>query len=164
VVDLQHELPASGRLPFLQELESLLRERQVEQQESLLTLAASLFRALEINGYTRVDHWEVDPGGWLPLPEETHPGLTEPVAHLLRALRSDRWEDLARASGFLARLSGPKDRRADFVLRRLHREKDHTLTLDLWGRYSVHDAHQLIQSLREHLSILRVQITDTTPV
>lgn len=162
-IDLKHELPVASQLPFVREIASLLRERRVEERESLLDLAAALLHALEENGFTRVDHWEIDPGGWLPLPEETHPGLTEPVAHLLRALRSDRWEELARASGFLARLSGPKDRRADIVLRRFHRERDHTLSIDLWGHYTVHDAHQLIQALRERLSVLRVHIMDATP-
>jgi hypothetical protein len=160
-VDLKHELPAPA-LPIVREIESFLRERRVEVRESLLELAAALLKSLHEHGFSRVDHWEVDPGGWLPLPEETHPGLTEPVAHLLRALKSEHWQEIALASGFLVRLSGGGNRRADAVLRRIHRERDHLLTLELWGRFSQAEAQRLIGTLRERMPVLRVQLVEAT--
>ncbi|HTW55780.1 MAG TPA: hypothetical protein VMG36_04950 [Thermoplasmata archaeon] len=161
-LDLQHELPAASRLPFLDELGAILRERRIEDRDSLLELAGALLSALGTRGFGRVDHWEIDPGGWLPLPDLALSGAGEPVDHLLRVLRSDRFQELAGALGFLVRLSGDGDWRADVILRRIHRERDHTLSIDLWGRFDAHATHQVITALKERLQVLRVQITETT--
>jgi hypothetical protein len=160
-IDLGRELLAPGRLPFLTELRSLLREREVEDEESLLQLAAALLHALQGCGFSRVDHWEIDPGGWLPLPEEVHPGLTEPVGHLLKALSSERWQELATAYAFSVRLSGTGERRVDAVLRRLHREREHSLSIDLWGHVPSFEVHRLVNAVREHLPVLRAQVTES---
>lgn len=162
-IDLQHELPAASRLPFLEELGAILRERRIEDRDSLAELAAALLNALSTQGFSRVDHWEIDPGGWLPLPEIALTGNGTPVDHLLRTFRGGHADDLARALGFLVRLSGEGEWRADAVLRRIHRERDHTLSVDLWGRFDAHDAHQVITALKERLQVVRVQITETTP-
>ncbi|HTP54008.1 MAG TPA: hypothetical protein VML94_03460 [Thermoplasmata archaeon] len=163
-IDLGHEVIAPHRFPFVTEIRSLLRDRRFEEEASLLDLSAALLHSLQGCGYTRVDHWEVDPGGWLPLPEAIHPGLVEPVGHLLKALESDRWQDLATARAFLVRLSADGDRRADAVLRRLHREREHSLTLELWGPMQTYDVHRVVNSLREQLTVLRAQVTETTAV
>jgi len=161
-IDLGREMVAPGRLPFLTELTSLLREREVEESESLLELEAAVLHALHGCGFSRVDHWEVDPGGWLPLPEAVHPGLIEPVGHLLKALASDRWQDLAGAYAFSVRLSGDGDRRADAVLRRRHREREHSLSLELWGHVASFEVHRIVNALRDHLPVLRAQVTEST--
>lgn len=162
-IDLHHELPAASRLPFLEELGTILRERRIEDRDSLVELAGALLSALATRGFGHVDHWEIDPGGWLPLPDVALAGSGEPVDHLLRVLRGERCHELAGALGFLVRLSGTGDWRADAVLRRIHREREHTLSLDLWGRFDAHDTHQVITALKERLEVLRVQITETTP-
>jgi hypothetical protein len=160
-IDLGHEVLAPARLPFVSEIRAILKERNVEEEESLLDLGAALLHSLQACGYSRVDHWEVDPGGWLPLPEAVHPGLVEPVGHLVRALASERWQELATAHALSVRLSGDGDRRVDAVLRRRHREREHSLTLDLWGRMQSYDVHRTVNALREHLSVIRAQVTDS---
>jgi len=161
-IDLAGEVIAPSRLPFLGELRGLLHDRRVEDEESLLDLVAAMLHGLKGCGFTRVDHWEVDPGGWLPLPEAVHPGIVEPVGHLLNALKSDRWQELATAHGFSVRLSGEGDRRVDAVLRRHHREREHSLSLDLWGRVPSYEVHRAVNALREHLGVLRAQVTEST--
>ncbi|MFY9717414.1 MAG: hypothetical protein WAK40_05715 [Thermoplasmata archaeon] len=161
-IDLGHEVIAPHRFQFVTEIRSLLKERRFEEEESLLDLAAAMLHSLQACGYSHVDHWEVDPGGWLPLPEALHPGLTEPVGHLLKALESDRWQDLASARAFLVRLSGDGDRRVDAVLRRLHREREHSLSLELWGPMQTYDVHRVVNALREQLMVLRAQVTEST--
>ncbi|MGP8077304.1 MAG: hypothetical protein ACLQD8_02305 [Thermoplasmata archaeon] len=160
-IDLGHEIIAPTRLPFLAEIRALLKERNVEEEGSLLDLAAALLHALQACGFSRVDHWEIDPGGWLPLPEEVHPGLIEPVGHLLKALASERWRELATAYAISFRLSGEGDHRADVVLRRLHREREHSLSLDLFGRMQSFDVHRTVNAVRENLTVLRAQVTES---
>jgi len=163
-IDLGGEVIAPNRLPFVAEIRSLLRARRIEEEESLLDLAAAMLHGLQGCGFSHVDHWEVDPGGWLPLPEPGHPGLVEPVGHLLKALESDRWQELATAHAFSVRLSGDGDRRADAVLRRHHREREHTLTLELWGRMPTYEVHRTVNAIREQLPIVRAHVTESTPV
>lgn len=157
-VDLRHERLSHPDGGILGKIEALLREQNIEEQESLIGSTAELLHALSSVGYSRVDHWEVDPGGWLPLPEETHPGIIEPVGHLLRALSSDSWRPLATARRFSVRLSAGDGRRADVVVRRVHRERDHSVSLELWGHSGKPELRRLVRALEERLSVLRVQV------
>ncbi|HUJ78218.1 MAG TPA: hypothetical protein VLX64_04335 [Thermoplasmata archaeon] len=161
-IDLAHEVLAPNGLEFLGEIRAFLRDRNVEESESLLDLAAAMLHALKECGFSRVDHWEVEPGGWLPLPEAVHPGIEEPVGHLLKALASDRWQELATATAFSVRLSGTGDQRADAILRRRHREREHSLTLELRGHIPSYDAHRIVHTLRARLAVLRSQVTEST--
>lgn len=156
--DLRHEALAPTRLPFLRQIEDWLKEREVEEHESLVVLAAGMLHALSTLGYRRVDHWEVEPGGWLPLPEATHPGLIEPVGHLIRALTSERWSVLSKARRFAVRLSAPDGRRADAILRRVHREQDHTLTVELKGHIQQREIPRTVKAVRERLSVVRARV------
>jgi hypothetical protein len=157
--DLRHESIGGTRIPVVRQIEALLREREVEEHESLVVIAAGLLHALSTLGYRRVDHWEVEPGGWLPLPEDTHPGLVEPVGHLIRALASERWGALSRARRFSVRLSTPDGARADAILRRVHREQDHTLTLELWGKVTEQEVRRTVGAVRERLSVVRATVS-----
>jgi len=145
-------------------LEALFREREVVEVEGLLRLTASTLRALQRRGFSRVDHWEVEPGGWLPLPEPAHERLVEPVGHLLNALRSDAWGRVAHARAFSARLSSSGDLRADFTVRRLHRERGHAITLELFGTVTAPELHRVERALRDELSIVRLRRTRTRPL
>ncbi len=158
-VDLRHESWDRGRLSFLQPLEGLLREREVIESADLLRLVAATLHATTSLGYTRVDHWEVAPGGWLPLPEATHRGSIEPTGHLLRALEDPAWAPVARARSFSVRLSGTGPNRIDLTVRRVHRERRHSLSLDLWGSFRRPDLHRLAAALRGRLPVLRIQVT-----
>lgn len=160
-IDLGHEVIAPHRLPFVAEIRALLRDREIEEEESLLDLAAAMLHSFQACGFSRVDHWEIDPGGWLPLPEAVHPGLVEPVDHLLKALSSERWRELAGANAISVRLSGDSDRRIDAVLRRRHREREHSLSLDLWGRLPSYEVHRTVNAVRENLQVLRAQVTES---
>jgi hypothetical protein len=156
-VDLVHEAFRREGLPFLRRLESVFREREVVEVEGLLRLTAAVLHALSARGFSRVDHWEVRPGGWLPLPEPAHERLTEPVGHLLNALRSEAWKRVADAHAFALRLSGSGDVRADVKVRRVHREHGHAITLELFGPMSERDLAGIVRELRADLSVARVQ-------
>jgi len=159
-IDLRHEVVRDATLPIFRQMEALIRERQVIEIGDLLRLVGEALHALASVGFSRVDHWEVEPGGWLPLPEPTHRGLVEPVGHLLRALRDDRWQHLTDARSFAVRLSGRATFRADLVVRRVHRERSHSVTVDLWGKVKHSDVHNVAAALRIRLPVLRSQVTE----
>lgn len=158
-VDLEPELVREPGLPLLRQMEALIRERQVVEIGDLLRLTGLALHALAGEGFSRVDHWETQPGGWLPLPEPSHPRIIEPVGHLLRALRSDRWQHLADARSFAVRLSGRGPFRADLIVRRIHRERLHSVSLDLWGKVTSRDVRDVVAALRTRLPVLRSQVT-----
>lgn len=125
--------------------------------EGLLRLSAEVLHALASQGFGRVDHWEVQPGGWLPLPEPAHERLEEPVGHLLNALRSEAWKRVGGARSFAARLSGPVGMRADVTVRGVHRERRHAITVDLLGSFSERDLRGVERVLNDELSIARIR-------
>jgi len=157
-LDLPHERLLPSPVPVLRKIISLLSEQEVEEEGSLLARAAELLHGLGELGYRRVDHWEVDPGGWLPLPEAAHAGRFEPVEHLRRALRSPAWGYLAQARGFSVRLSSDDGLRADARVLRVHREREHSVVLDLWGRPSGAEIRRTVEALRSRFVPLRVRI------
>ena len=132
--------------------------------EGLLRLTASTLRALQRRGFSHVDHWEVQPGGWLPLPEPAHARLAEPVGHLVSALRSDAWGRVAHARAFSARLSTAGDLRAEFTVRQVHRERGHAITLELFGTVSAAALRGVEHALRDELSIVRLRRTRVRPL
>jgi hypothetical protein len=162
-VDLEPEVVREPGLPVFRQMEALLRERKVVEVEDVLRLTAALLHAFSALGFSRVDHWEVLPGGWLPLPEPSHERRTEPVGHLLRALASDEWRRIAMARSFAVRLSGHGQVRADAVVRRVHRERLHSISIDLWGHVTRTDVKDLFGALRTRLPVLRVRVTAYTP-
>ncbi len=158
-LDLPHELLRPSGLPVLRQIQALLREREIEEEGSVLLRAAELLDVLAEAGYGRVDHWEVVPGGWLPLPEASHRGRIEPVGHLIRALKSRAWAAFAKADGFRVRLSSDREARADAHLLRRHRERQHSITLDLWGPPSGTEVHRLVERLRKRFEPLKTRIS-----
>jgi len=163
-IDLVHERFERRGVPLLRSLEAIFREREVVEVEGLLRLTASTFRALQRRGFSRVDHWEVRPGGWLPLPEPAHERLDEPVGHLLNALRSDAWRRIAHARAFSARLSTTGELRADFTVRQIHREHAHAITLELFGTVSGKELVGIERALRDELAIVRLRRARTRPL
>ena len=157
-LDLPHELLRPSFVPVIRQIEAFLREQEVEEQENLLVRVGELLDELGDLGYSRVDHWEVEPGGWLALPEATHAGRYEPVGHLLRALKSPAWWPVAQARGFGVRLTSPDGDRLDARVLHWHREREHSITLDLWGPPSEAQLHRVVEALRKRLSPLKVRI------
>jgi hypothetical protein len=162
-VDLMHEVLREPGLPVFRQLEALIREREVVEVGDLLRLSAETLHALASQGFSRVDHWETRPGGWLPLPEPSHPQLIEPLGHMLRALQHDRWKRLGEARSFAVRLSGAGPNRADLVVRRVHRERLHSISLDLHGKWTTTAVRDLVGALRRRLPVLRSEVTSVTP-
>jgi hypothetical protein len=158
-VDLRHERLASPSIPIFQQLEALVREQRVVEAEDLLRSTALLLHALSARGFRTVYHWEVRPGGWLPLPEPTHPGKVEPVGHLLKALESDQWRAVATAREFAVRLAGGSTR-VDATVRRVHRERGHSISLELRGRLTQRDLHAMVDGLRDRLPVLRARVSE----
>ncbi|HXQ49075.1 MAG TPA: hypothetical protein VN842_04785 [Thermoplasmata archaeon] len=162
-LDVEHERYRPEPVSLLAPLTSLLHEREVEDAEDLLTMTAQVLRAFSGVGFRRVDHWEARPGGWLPLPEATHGRLVEPVSHLLKALSSDAWAPVGSAHSFAVRLSGPEPLRADLVVRRLHRERTHALSLDLWGPVPRRAVEDLVVRVHDRLPLLRAKVVSAEP-
>jgi len=159
-VDLRHERLATRGIPVFRQLEALLREQTVVERQDLLRLTALLLHALSTCDFRTVDHWEVHPGGWLPLPEKTHRGDLEPIGHLLRALKSDRWKTVGSAREFAVRLSGAGPNRLDATVRRVHRERGHSITVEVRGRITRRELEQLVGAVRGRLPVLRAVVTD----
>jgi hypothetical protein len=157
-IDLRHERFDAPTIPLLQQFERLFHERSVVEQADLLRLVAGTLHAFSARGYNRVDHWEMTPGGWLPLPEPTHRTLAEPVGHLLRALASDAWQPHANAREFAVRLSGTPKSRADLIVRRIHRERGHSISIELRGIVTERELTALIRALRERVPLLRSRV------
>lgn len=158
-LDLPHELLRPSIVPVVRQIEAILREQQVEEQENLLVRVGELLDVLGGLGYTRVDHWEAEPGGWLPLPEATHAGRYEPVGHLVNALKSPAWWPVALGRGFGVRLSSPEGRRLDARVLHWHREREHSVTVDLWGPPAAAELRRVTEALRRRLSPLKVRLS-----
>ena len=157
-LDLPHELLRPSFVPVIRQIEAFLREQEVEEQENLLVRVGELLDVLGELGYSRVDHWEAEPDGWLPLPEATHAGRYEPVGHLLRALKSPAWWPVAQARGFGVRLTSPEGRRVDARVLHWHREREHSVTVDLWGPPSATQLRRAVDALRRRFSPLKVRV------
>lgn len=143
---------------MIRELEAWLHAQEVEETGPFLLKVAELLDELGGLGYRRVDHWEVEPGGWLPLPEASHAGRYEPVEHLIQALRSPAWLSLSEARGFAVRLTSTDGERADARVLHRHREREHSVTVDLWGAPTAAAVHRLVERLRSRFSPLRLQV------
>ncbi|HTT16103.1 MAG TPA: hypothetical protein VMH49_01925 [Thermoplasmata archaeon] len=157
-LDLPHELLRPSTVPLVREVERWLHEQQIEEQGSLLVRAAELLQELGAEGYDHVDHWEIDPVGWLPLPEATHEGRLEPVGHLIRALRHPAWGAFARARSFSVRLSASDGRRIDARILRVHREREHSICVDVWGPPATPELRRIAARLRSRFAPLRMRL------
>jgi len=157
-IDLRHERLSEPNVPLLRQFERLLRERSVVEPGDLLRLSAGALHAFSVRGFSRVDHWEIQPGGWLPLPEPTHATIAEPVSHLLRALQSAAWKRLSLAREFSVRLSGHPKIRSDLVVRRVHRERGHSISVVLRGTISPQELDWLVRALGAGLPVLRTAV------
>jgi hypothetical protein len=159
-VDLTRVPPDPTGEPLLERFAGLLRERKITERGTLVMLAASALHGLASQRFRRVDHWEVSPGGWLP-PPRAGKGTEEeePVGYLLDALQSGAWTSVESARSFSARLSDHSGNRIDLMVRRVHRERRHSLSLDLWGSWTQETVKDLEGALARRLAIERSEIT-----
>ena len=119
-IDLRPEALAPGTSAFVRRIERALREREVEESTDLLKLTAAVLHALSAVGFLRVFHWEVEPGGWLPLPDVGRARNETPLGQFLRALDSPSWQAAARARSLSLRLGARGDLHADAAVRLAH--------------------------------------------
>ena len=160
-VDLKLERVRTTGLPLAERLESFLAERKILENADLVWLAARTLHAMASRRFRRVDHWEVTPGGWLPPPEfkSARADEPEPVGQLLAALESPLGPSIAKARSFSARLSDLRGNRSDIVVRRVHRQRRHTISVDLWGSWTQESIGDLTGALAERLPIARTTLT-----
>lgn len=154
-------LPATERtssLFGLHQLEELLREAEIVEEGSLLALAAGALAGFAAAGFARVDHWEVRPGGWLPLHRVPRGPQVEPVRQFLDALRTTEWQPMSSARELAGRLSNAAGDRLEFVVRRLHRERQHTLSVVLQGRVRAADVESIAAAVKDRLPLLRARV------
>ncbi len=163
-VDLHHERLVTGPVGFVNALEGLVRERPVEEQLGLVELAVGLLHALSDAGYTRAERWTIDPVGWVALPEAPHRGSEEPLAHLVRAFVEGGWKRFDPSEGFHVTALAPDGRLASAALRRFHRERGHTVTIELPGRRATHqEGEELVKAVRSRLPVVRVRALGFAP-
>jgi hypothetical protein len=146
--------------PLLERLAGFLNERKIVEKGSLILLSAAALHAVASRRFRRVDHWEVAPGGWLPPPRPgKDPEGREPVGDLLEALESGAWSTVGSARTFSARLSDLSGNHVDFVIRRVHRERRHAMSIDLWGSWTQANVNELKGAVSSRLPVVRTTLT-----
>jgi hypothetical protein len=147
-------------VPVLEKLVGLLTERKIVEKGNLILLAAATLHALSARRFRRVDTWEISPGGGLPAPPPgTDSADSEPVGDLLEALQSGAWSAVGKANTFSAHLSDLAGAQVEVVVRRVHREGRHALTLDLRGTWTQTTVDELKGSLSNRLPVERWTVT-----
>lgn len=159
-VDLAPKPKDPSGVPPLERLAGFLKERKIVEPGTMIMLAGAALHAVASRGFRRVDHWEVSPGGWLPPPQAGKDSKAgEPVGALLDALQSDAGSSIAAARSFSARLSAPSGDRVDVAVRRVHRERRHSLSVDLWGSWTKASVEDLEDAITERLPVMSSTIT-----
>jgi hypothetical protein len=159
-IDLAPKPPDPAGVPLLEQLAAGLNERKIVERGTLILLAAATLHALAARRFRRVDHWEVSPGGWLPPPSPgKDPEAQEPIGDLLEVMRNGAWESAGSARSFSARLSDLSGARVDVIVRRVHRERKHALSLDLWGSWTPESVKDLEGSISTRLPVTRTTMT-----
>jgi len=159
-IDLAPTPPAPGGDPLLERLAGFLKERQITEKGTLILLAGAALHALASRRFRRVDHWEVSPGGWLPPPRAgTDPESDEPVGHLLEALESDASAPVGSARSFSASLSDLSGGQVDLVVRRIHSERRHALSMDLRGSWTKETIEDLEGAVAQRLPVIHSTMT-----
>lgn len=158
-IDLKPESLAAGASPVVRRIEKALREREVEESADLLKLTGAVLHGFSAVGFLRVFHWEAEPGGWLPLPNGGRAGSETPLGQFLRALDSPAWKEVAHARSFSLRLGARGNLHADIVIRREHRERRHSLSLDLRGLFPESTVHDVVGALHERVPLQKATVT-----
>jgi hypothetical protein len=159
-IDLKVETIPTEGAPLLERLQAALSEREMVESKDLLLLAAGTLHALSARRFRWIDHWEVQPGGWLPLPgHKSKREAEEPVGELLKAIEGGAWESATKANSFSVRLSDRRGNRADAIVRRVHRQRRHALSLDLWGSWTKETIEDVTGSLSSRLPVSRSTMT-----
>ncbi len=158
-IDLSPDPAADLHPGWIDRLEGVLPENKIVEGADVLRLASRALHAFSAEGFRQVDHWETEPGGWLPIgPPPSGGGEPEPLGTLLRELDRDHWDSIKKARVLSFRLSHPGGNRADVVVRRVHRRR-HALTIDLWGRWEREHVRALAAALTVRMAVRKVTLT-----
>lgn len=157
-IDLRPESLGAERSAIVRRIETALKEREVEEASDLLKLTGAVLHGFSAVGFLRVFHWESEPGGWLPLPTGRS-GPETPLGQFLRALDSPAWKEVASARSISLRLGAQGNLHADVVIRRLHRERRHSISLDLRGLFRASTVHDVVGSLHERIPLRKAKVT-----
>jgi hypothetical protein len=159
-VDLVPGMERESRLPILRQIEEALNESEIVEEGDLLRLVAGLLHSVAVAGYRRVDHWEVRPGGWLSFAPTPRGPQVEPVGQLVRALQLDQWKPVAGAKEFAGRLSSTHGIRLAFVLRRVHRARRHSISIELTGVFRKREVDALLDAIRSRMPVMRAELAE----
>ncbi|MGA7923696.1 MAG: hypothetical protein WCA77_06950 [Thermoplasmata archaeon] len=157
-VDLAPEPLDPSEVPVLEQLAGILKERKVVEQGNLIQLAAATLHALAARRFRRVEEWKFSPGAWLlpPSPDGVEPG--EPVGDLLKGLEKADPASLGAARSFTARVTDLSGSHVDVTVRRVHRQRAHAMTLDLWGSWAKASVQDLRGSIAERLPVVHSRV------
>ncbi|MHB8351597.1 MAG: hypothetical protein ACYDFT_02745 [Thermoplasmata archaeon] len=160
-IDLSDPSARTDDGSLLERLETLLSERKIVEGSNIVRLAAGTLHALSARRFRWIDHWEIEPGGWLPLPVRGSgaPSSEEPVGHLLVAIESGMWNPAAEALKFSVRISDRRGNHVDAIVRRVHRQRRHALSLDLRGSWTKATVDALTASLASRLPVAHATVT-----
>ncbi|MGI0140781.1 MAG: hypothetical protein ACREBT_06545 [Thermoplasmata archaeon] len=143
----------------IRRIEKALGELEVVESEDLLRLTGVVLHAFASVGFVRIFHWEAEPGGWLPLPHGRDGASEEPLGHFLRALDSEEWKATAKARSFALRLGATGNMHADVVVRRIHRERRHTISIDLRGSVPGSQVKDLVGAIHQRATLDHATVT-----
>jgi hypothetical protein len=159
-VQLKSDQVDPSPVPAQQRLETLLGVGKIVEVAGLLRMAGGTLHALSARGFRRVDHWEVSPGGWLPVPPRSpRPGKEETVGHLVKILEGENATAVAKARSFSVRLSDFHGNHVDVVVLRVHRQSHPAISLDFRGYYTRNELEALKGALSDRLPVLHTAIT-----
>jgi len=159
-VELQPGPIGKSALPALQRLEQILGVRPIHEAAGLLRLAGGTLHAFSARGFRTVDHWELSPGGPLPVPPRSaRPRKEETLGHLAKAVESDESGAFARARSLSVRVSDFHGNHAEVTVRQVHRQHRAAISLDLRGFWTREDLDGLKGALSERVPVLRSTVS-----
>jgi hypothetical protein len=126
----------------------------------LVQITTETLHAWAARRFRQVDHWEISPGGWLPLPAHHSPRDTdEPIGELLDSLQPGTGPDLSQARSFRVRLSDHQGHRADIEIRRASSRRPARITFDVRGVLVQSDLDQIQSALSSRLPVRHFELT-----
>lgn len=141
-----------GDAPHLQQVEQALSHDQLAETSDLVILTAGVLHAFSARRFRQIDHWEVSPGGWLPLPAaKSRRGSEEPVGEFLKTLEAGSSSPVSKARTFSARLSDGQGHCIDVAVRRAQR--GHAISLDLRGVWTRDTIRELVGSIAQRVPV-----------
>lgn len=154
--------PATEQETWRHEIEEWLGARKLRSSGELLRSVAGTLHAMASIGLKWVDHWEVTPGGWLPLPRSSR-GPQVSSRDLLDAFEGDQEESLRRARALKLRLSGPTGFRVDAEIHRARLRSGTFIRLGFAGHIPSDQLSHILDALRSRLPVSRTTVRHKVP-